>query len=109
LGIVYGVYVGNGKPPQVALGIIWGSFFALSPQLIILRVAMGRAWSTKTSAMLTTPTIVDPNTGKDSQVKTTFNFEASQRQSTTYEPVGESKNTLVISGNSFSTDTNVRA
>ena len=26
LGIVYGVYVGNGKAPQVALGSIWGSF-----------------------------------------------------------------------------------
>jgi hypothetical protein len=69
---------------------------------------MGRAWSTKTSAMLTMPTIVNPNTEKDSQVKTTFNFEASQGKSTTYESVGESKNTLVISGNSF-TDMNVPA
>jgi len=31
LGIVYGVYVGNGKAPQVALGIIWGAFF-VSPR-----------------------------------------------------------------------------
>jgi hypothetical protein len=27
LGIVYGVYVGIGKAPQVALGIIWSAFF----------------------------------------------------------------------------------
>ena len=61
---------------------------------------MGRAWSTTTSTMLTTQMVVGPNTGNDSQVKTTFNFEASQGKLTTYESVGESKNTLVISGSS---------
>jgi len=128
LGIVYGVYVGNGQAPQVALGIIWGSFFvslvsvrgsrikvsliasqALSPQLIILRVAMGRAWSSKTSSMFTMPTIV---AGKDSHVKTTLNFDSEESQgksrTASDESVGESKNSPVIFGNSF-TDMNVRA
>jgi len=55
------------------------------------------------------PTIV---AGKDSHVKTTLNFdsEASQGKSRTAsdESVGESKNSPVIFGNSF-TDMNVRA
>ena len=63
-----------------------------------------RRWAAHGSPKLapfTTQMILGPNTGNDSQVKTTFNFEASQGKSTTYESVGESKNTLVISGNSF--------
>ncbi|KAH9485865.1 hypothetical protein JR316_0002780 [Psilocybe cubensis] len=57
LGIIFAVYTSKGQAPQVALGFIWGTFFALSPQLIILRVAMGRAWSSNTEDKITTSSI----------------------------------------------------
>jgi hypothetical protein len=69
---------------------------------------MGRAWSTKTSAILTMSMVVDPNTGKNSQVKTPLNLESSQGESRiAYESVGLSKNSLVISGEF--TNTEIRA
>ncbi|KAJ7650703.1 hypothetical protein FB45DRAFT_888553 [Roridomyces roridus] len=48
LGIVYVVLYIRSDPESLALADIWGAFVALSPQAIILRVAMGSAWSRKT-------------------------------------------------------------
>jgi len=45
LGIVYlAVYIRN-LPEELAMADIWGAIVALSPQAIILRVAMGAGWT----------------------------------------------------------------
>ncbi|KAJ6604234.1 hypothetical protein DFH09DRAFT_1300483 [Mycena vulgaris] len=44
--------------PFTVLGIIWADFCAISPQLIILRVAMGKAWSKNTVASVTVSRLV---------------------------------------------------
>jgi len=53
LGVAFAVTLGKNFSPVVALSDIWGSFLAFSPQLIILRVAMGQAWTERTAPELT--------------------------------------------------------
>ncbi|KAJ7510404.1 hypothetical protein B0H11DRAFT_1696196, partial [Mycena galericulata] len=48
LGIGYLVTYVREDPESLAFADIWGCFVSLSPQAIILRVAMGSAWSKKT-------------------------------------------------------------
>ncbi|KAJ7271775.1 hypothetical protein C8J57DRAFT_287226 [Mycena rebaudengoi] len=48
LGIAYLVTYIRNDPEVWAFADVWGMFCALSPQAIILRVAMGSAWSRKT-------------------------------------------------------------
>jgi len=45
LGIAYLATYIQGVPSATAVGIVWGTFVVLTPQLIILRVASGVAWS----------------------------------------------------------------
>ena len=80
LGILCAVYFGKQQAPELAFAVVWGSFVVsisfskflnvffffitrsnlidyfflqpISPQLIILRVAMGRAWTKETSTKL---------------------------------------------------------
>ncbi|KIK36888.1 hypothetical protein CY34DRAFT_489634 [Suillus luteus UH-Slu-Lm8-n1] len=53
LGIVYlATYIQN-APSAIAVGIVWGTFVVLTPQLIILRVATGIAWSRDTGSKIT--------------------------------------------------------
>ncbi|KAG2065023.1 hypothetical protein BDR04DRAFT_206847 [Suillus decipiens] len=56
LGIVYLVTYILGIPSATAVGIIWGTF-VLTPQLIILRVASGVAWSRDTGSSITQTTL----------------------------------------------------
>ncbi|KDR71459.1 hypothetical protein GALMADRAFT_281746 [Galerina marginata CBS 339.88] len=44
-GIIHSVLFGISNQWVVLIGDVWGSMTGLSPQLIILRVAMGRAWT----------------------------------------------------------------
>ncbi|KAL0071713.1 hypothetical protein AAF712_000635 [Marasmius tenuissimus] len=53
LGIIYVITYARHSPTSIAFVQVWGDFCALSPQLIILRVAMGHAWSKDTSEQLT--------------------------------------------------------
>jgi ABC-type molybdate transport system substrate-binding protein len=72
---------------------------------------MGRAWSTKTSAILTTSIAFVQDTDKNFQGKTTVNYESSGGGSRTLaasESAGKSRDSFVISGNSF-TDNEFRA
>ncbi|KAF8207147.1 hypothetical protein K438DRAFT_2013681 [Mycena galopus ATCC 62051] len=48
LGIGYLITYIRNDPEALAFADIWGAFVALSPQAIILRVAMGSAWSKHT-------------------------------------------------------------
>ncbi|KAJ7116415.1 hypothetical protein C8R44DRAFT_207963 [Mycena epipterygia] len=48
LGIGYLITYVRNDPEALAFADIWGCFVSLSPQAIILRVAMGSAWSKKT-------------------------------------------------------------
>ncbi|KAJ7151471.1 hypothetical protein C8R46DRAFT_1349506 [Mycena filopes] len=50
LGIVYVISYARNSPYSFAFLQIWADFCAISPQLIILRVAMGKAWSKNTVA-----------------------------------------------------------
>ncbi|KAJ7462821.1 hypothetical protein B0H11DRAFT_1735164 [Mycena galericulata] len=50
LGIIYVISYARNSPYSFALLQIWADFCAISPQLIILRVAMGKAWSKDTVA-----------------------------------------------------------
>jgi hypothetical protein len=52
LGILCAVYFGKQEAPELAFAVVWGSFVPISSQLIILRVAMGRAWTKETSTKL---------------------------------------------------------
>ncbi|KAG0700582.1 hypothetical protein DFH29DRAFT_931310 [Suillus ampliporus] len=57
LGIIYlGTYI-KGIPSATAVGIVWGTFVVLTPQLIILRIASGLAWSKDTSSQITETTL----------------------------------------------------
>ncbi|KAL0578483.1 hypothetical protein V5O48_003532 [Marasmius crinis-equi] len=53
LGIIYVITYARHSPTSIAFVQVWGDFCALSPQLIILRVAMGQAWSKETCGRLT--------------------------------------------------------
>ncbi|KAF9269953.1 hypothetical protein L218DRAFT_4101 [Marasmius fiardii PR-910] len=55
LGVIYAITYARHSPTSIAFVQLWGDFCALSPQFIILRVAMGKAWSKGTSGQLTTP------------------------------------------------------
>ncbi|KAF7306549.1 hypothetical protein MIND_00446200 [Mycena indigotica] len=50
LGIIYAIAYGRNSPYAFALLQVWADFCAISPQLIILRVALGKAWSKQTVA-----------------------------------------------------------
>ncbi|KAJ7785853.1 hypothetical protein B0H16DRAFT_1206330, partial [Mycena metata] len=50
LGIAYVISYARNSPYSFAFLQIWADFCAISPQLIILRVAMGKAWSKDTVA-----------------------------------------------------------
>lgn len=52
LGIGYVVTYGTNHPSSFAWVQVWGDFLALSPQLIILRVAMGKAWVRDTASWI---------------------------------------------------------
>jgi hypothetical protein len=53
LGVAFiAVYVRT-LPSELALAFIWGTFCAISPQMIILRVSMGHGWARNTMVQLT--------------------------------------------------------
>ncbi|KAJ7178759.1 hypothetical protein C8R43DRAFT_974372 [Mycena crocata] len=58
LGIGYLVTYVRNDPEVLAFADVWGCFVSLSPQAIILRVAMGSAWSKKTITQYGTNTAV---------------------------------------------------
>ncbi|KAA1470526.1 hypothetical protein DENSPDRAFT_836344 [Dentipellis sp. KUC8613] len=55
LGIGFVVTYAKSSPTEFAFACVWGTFCAVSPQLIILRVAMGAGWSKETVAQVTNP------------------------------------------------------
>ncbi|KAG2062734.1 hypothetical protein BDR04DRAFT_1039857 [Suillus decipiens] len=57
LGIAYLVTYIRDTPSEIAVGIIWGNFVVLTPQLIILRIASGFAWSKDTGSSITETTL----------------------------------------------------
>jgi len=57
LGIVYVIVYARKSQSSIALVQVWGDFCAISPQLIILRVAMGQGWTKDTVGKLTSPSI----------------------------------------------------
>lgn len=48
LGIIFAITLGKNIQESVAFSDIWGMFVALSPQFIILRLAMGKGWTDAT-------------------------------------------------------------
>jgi len=95
LGIVFAVESAKNEPPQEALAFIWGTFFALSPQLIILRVAMGRAWSDNTEKKLTSSMAFKNPLDKERSDNTAFqDFSLPSDKIGTNER--SSNNTLII-------------
>ncbi|KAG1732946.1 hypothetical protein EDB19DRAFT_1732146 [Suillus lakei] len=66
LGIVYLATYIKGVPSAVAVGIVWGTFVVLTPQLIILRVASGVAWSKDTCSRITQTTTLYDNSNSSS-------------------------------------------
>ncbi|KAF5392483.1 hypothetical protein D9757_002200 [Collybiopsis confluens] len=56
-GIIYVILYARKSSSSIALVQIWGDFAAISPQLIILRIAEGRGWTKDTVGQLTSPTI----------------------------------------------------
>ncbi|KAG1858805.1 hypothetical protein DFJ58DRAFT_715800 [Suillus subalutaceus] len=58
LGIAYLATYIQGVPSATAVGIVWGTFVVLMPQLIILRIASGVAWSRDTASNITQTTLL---------------------------------------------------
>ncbi|KAJ6570242.1 hypothetical protein DFH09DRAFT_917271 [Mycena vulgaris] len=58
LGIGYLVTYVRTDPESLAFADVWGCFVSLSPQAIILRVAMGSAWTKQTATQYGTNTAV---------------------------------------------------
>ncbi|KAI0067445.1 hypothetical protein BV25DRAFT_1100386 [Artomyces pyxidatus] len=52
VGIGLVITYAQNNPTSTAFAYVWGMFCSLSPQMIILRVAMGRGWSRDTAAQL---------------------------------------------------------
>jgi len=50
---------------SIALVQVWGDFCAISPQMIILRIAMGQGWTKDTVGQLTSPTMFTKNSDID--------------------------------------------
>ncbi|KAL0961080.1 hypothetical protein HGRIS_006063 [Hohenbuehelia grisea] len=57
LGIVFAITLGQNNAASPSLAFIWGTFCALSPQMIIYRVAIGRAWSRELASRLSSNTL----------------------------------------------------
>ncbi|KAG2114535.1 hypothetical protein DEU56DRAFT_985143 [Suillus clintonianus] len=68
LGIVYIATYIKGIPSATAVGIVWGTFAVLTPQLIILRVASGVAWSKDTESSITQTTLHDSFSGSSNTI-----------------------------------------
>ncbi|KAG2091824.1 uncharacterized protein F5147DRAFT_642995 [Suillus discolor] len=74
LGIAYLATYIQGVPSATAVGIIWGTFVVLSPQLIILRIAAGTAWSRDTASDITQTTLhASPHVSSSSSSSNTIN------------------------------------
>ncbi|KIJ42132.1 hypothetical protein M422DRAFT_171524 [Sphaerobolus stellatus SS14] len=73
LGIVFAVLLGKGLPEELSFSVIWGIFVAISPQLIILRVAMGRGWTEDTASQFGgNSTVVATDSSSTSSGKNNF-------------------------------------
>lgn len=73
LGIAYLATYIQGAPSATAVGIVWGTFMVLTPQLIILRVASGVAWSRDTGSNITLTTLHfhrNSSSGSSNMIKT---------------------------------------
>ncbi|KAI0347948.1 hypothetical protein BDW22DRAFT_1350070 [Trametopsis cervina] len=55
VGLITSVLVGKGNDVASAFLIIWGTFAGVSPLLIVLRLAMGKAWTHETSNVVSRP------------------------------------------------------
>jgi hypothetical protein len=56
-GIAYVIIYARKSQSEFALVQVWGDFCGISPQLIILRIAMGHGWTKDTVGQLTSPTM----------------------------------------------------
>ncbi|KAJ7678485.1 hypothetical protein B0H17DRAFT_1206729 [Mycena rosella] len=84
LGIGYLVTYVRGDPESLAFADVWGCFVSLSPQAIILRVAMGSAWDKKT--------VTQYGTGTGTAVVFTSNgMSKNQSQGTPLQTFGKSE------------------
>jgi len=69
-GIVYVIVYARKSQSSFALVQIWGDFCAISPQMIILRIAMGQGWTKNTMGQLTSPSLFTKNS--DAEKGTAF-------------------------------------
>ncbi|KAK7064601.1 hypothetical protein R3P38DRAFT_3250175 [Favolaschia claudopus] len=74
LGIIYVYFYARNSPYSFAFLQIWGDFCAISPQLIILRVAMGKAWSKNTVASVSV-LVFDHRAAQKGRIHESGNFE----------------------------------
>ncbi|KAJ6501621.1 hypothetical protein C8R47DRAFT_969868 [Mycena vitilis] len=73
LGIIYVISYARNSPYSFAFLQIWADFCAISPQLIILRVAMGKAWSRDTVASVSV-LVFDHRAAEKGQMNDTGNL-----------------------------------
>ncbi|KAJ7844412.1 hypothetical protein B0H14DRAFT_2358688, partial [Mycena olivaceomarginata] len=91
LGIGYLIVYVRGDPEALAFADVWGSCApALSPQAIILRVAMGSAWSKKTVTQYGTNTAV---VFTDSYIPDSFRSDGTTLQTFGKESIGSRSGT----------------
>ncbi|KAF7367292.1 hypothetical protein MSAN_00791300 [Mycena sanguinolenta] len=75
LGIAYVISYARKSPYSFAFVQIWADFCAISPQLIILRVAVGKAWSKDTVASVSSSVMVFDDRPEKRQMNNSGNFE----------------------------------
>jgi len=73
LGIIFAVLLGKNLIISVAFSLVWGYYVGIAPQLIILRVAMGRAWSKDTFASASTGIDFSQGGNRSEHTQSTFN------------------------------------
>ncbi|KAK0460964.1 uncharacterized protein EV420DRAFT_168874 [Desarmillaria tabescens] len=72
LGIIFIATYVRASPAEWTMAPTWGSFVIISPQLIILRVAMGRAWTKTTMTNVTRSLEFAHRTGTSTGLESTF-------------------------------------
>ncbi|KIJ55848.1 hypothetical protein M422DRAFT_122424, partial [Sphaerobolus stellatus SS14] len=69
-GIIFAIVLGKGLPEAFAFTIVWRALVVLSPQFIILRVALGRGWTDETVSQFSGSTVIfapNPQSGMGTQ------------------------------------------
>ncbi|THU91641.1 hypothetical protein K435DRAFT_727002 [Dendrothele bispora CBS 962.96] len=85
LGIAYVISYAKHSPTSIAFVQVWGDFAALSPQLIILRISLGKGWTRDTVDRLASTHL----TFDDTYANTVFSGGSTTKMDSPISPIGK--------------------